>query len=67
MAEVERTGQTRRSASPATTVEQNPTTHEDIAKFDSRMEAGFRAFSCEVDELREETTQSMEGQDRDLG
>ena len=51
MAEVERAVQTR-SASPATTVEQNPTLHEDIARLDSRIEAGFQAFSREVDELR---------------
>ena len=36
MAEVERSVQTR-SASPATTVEQNPTIHEDIARLDSRI------------------------------
>ena len=52
MAEVERVMQTR-SASPATTVEQSPTFHEDIVRLDSRIEAGFQAFSREVDELRE--------------
>ena len=48
VAEVERVVQTR-SASPATTVEQNPTIHEDIAKLDSRIEAGFGAFSREAE------------------
>ena len=52
--EVERLMQFR-SASPATTVEQNPTFHEDIARLDSRIEAGFQAFFREVDELREES------------
>ena len=65
VAEVEHVVQTRRT-SRATTVAQNLTIHEDITRLDSRIEAGFMAFSREVDELREETTQSIEGQDRNL-
>ena len=38
----------------------------DIARLDSRLEAGFQAFSCEVDELREELSESIDGQDKDL-
>ena len=65
VAEVERVVQTR-SASPATTVEQNPTLHEDIARLDSRIEAGLQAFSRKVDKLWEELSQSIDGQDKDL-
>ena len=60
MTEVERAVQTQ-STSPATSVEQNQAIHEDIQKLDSRIEAGFRAFSRKVDEPREWTTQSVEG------
>ena len=48
VAEVERAMQTR-SVSRATKVEQNPAFHEDIARLDSRIEAGLQAFSREVD------------------
>ena len=44
LAEVERVVQSH-SASPATTVEQTLTIREDIARLDSRIEAGFQAFS----------------------
>ena len=40
--------------------------HEDIARLDSGIEAGFQAFSRKVDELREEMSQSIDGQDKDL-
>ena len=41
VAEVERVVQTR-SASPATSVEQNPALHGDIARLDSRIGTGFK-------------------------
>ena len=44
-------------------MEQNPTI---TARLDSRTEAGFRTSSREVDELQDEMSQSIEGQDRDL-
>ena len=48
VAEVERAVQTR-SASPATTVEQNLPVHGDLAPLESRIEARFQACSREVD------------------
>ena len=65
VAEVERAMQTQ-SATPAITVEPNPTTHEDIARLNSKIEAGFRAFPRDVDDLREEMSQAIDGQDKDL-
>ena len=58
VAEVERVVQTR-STLPATTVEQNPTFHEDIPRLDARIEAGFQT-SRVVDELREDMSQSID-------
>ena len=55
-----------RSASPATTVEQNPTVQEEVAQLESRIEARFQAFTREVDLLREEIVQSLEGRDKNL-
>ena len=65
VADVERAMQTQ-SATPATTLEPNPTIHEDIARLGSKIEAGFRAFSLDVDELREEMSQAIDGQEKDL-
>ena len=59
MAEVERVVHTR-SASPATTLEQKPTAHEDLTQLESRVEARFQAFTRKVDLLREEFSQSLE-------
>ena len=56
--EVERVARIQ-SVSPATTVEQNPTYHEDLARLEARIEAGFQAFTREVDLSREEVTQSI--------
>ena len=39
------------SASPATTVEQNPNYHEDLTRLEARIEAGFQAFAREVNLL----------------
>ena len=65
MAEVERVAQTR-SASPATTKEQNPIVQEDFAPLEARIEARFQAFAFEVVLLREEVSQSIDGQDKNL-
>ena len=65
VAEIERMVRTR-SASPATTVEQNPTVQEDVARLESRIEARFQAFAREVDLPREEIAQSLEGHDKNL-
>ena len=65
VAEVERVMQTR-SASPTTTVDKNPALHEDIARLESRIQAGIQAFSREVNVLREEVLQSISGQDKNL-
>ena len=64
-AEIERVIHTR-STSPATTVEQNPSAHEDLPHLESRVEARFQAFTRKVDLLREEFSNSLEGQDKKL-
>ena len=46
----------------ATTEEQNPTIQEDVAQLESRIEACLQALTREVDMLREEIAQSLEGQ-----
>ena len=61
LTELERAVQTQ-SATPAASVEQNQAIHEEIIRLDARIEAGLRAFSREVHELQEGTTQSTEGQ-----
>ena len=61
VAEIERMVHTW-SASPATTVEQNPIAPEDVAQLESKIETRFQAFTREVDLLREEIAQSREGQ-----
>ena len=53
-----------RSASPATTVEQNLPVQEDLGRLESRIEARFQAFTHEVDLLREEISQSIERHDK---
>ena len=63
VAEIERMVHTR-SAPPATTVE-SPTSHEELERLDTKIEAGFQAFSREVDELRENISQAIDGRHED--
>ena len=55
---VERAIQTHSNPSPATSSEQ---IQEDIRRLDSKVGVSLRAFSREVEELREWMTQSIEG------
>ena len=58
--EVERVVQSQ-SASPASTNDQHPSVQENFVQLESRIEARFQAFTQEVDLLREEVAQSIEG------
>ena len=60
MTEVQKVVQLQ-NASPATTSDQHPSIQENFMQLESRIEARFQAFTHEVDLLREEITQSAEG------
>ena len=57
--ELERAIQTLPNSSPATSSEQSRVVQEDIRRLDSRVEVSLRAFSREVEELREWMTQAI--------
>ena len=62
VSEVERAIQTHSHPSPVTSANQSRIFQEDIQRLDSKVEVSLRAFSREVEELREQMTQSIEGQ-----